>query len=389
MRVLVVTKIFPNRTKPDGATYNRQQLRDLAKTADVEVMALIPWLPGGRLAGKSSTAGIPQRDRIDGLAVSHPRVLYGPALMRPLSGALYAMSLLPHIWRYRGRTDVVLGCFAYPDGWAATALGRLLGVPVVVKVHGSDVNLLGEDPLLRSALRTTFSRAAAVVGPSQALVDRAIALGADPRTSRMIPNGTDAALFHPRDRAACRRDLGAGSDSRPWILFVGRLSIAKGALDLVEAFSEVHGRHPEARLVLIGGGQDEGRVRHYVRRHGLPVTFTGFVAPEQVPIWMGASDVVALPSHAEGTPNVVLEALASGRRVVATDVGGIPAVVTNELLGELVPARAPRALAPALCRALEREVDATEVARAAPIISWSESAARLRDVLQRAVSGSC
>ena len=142
MRILVVTKIFPNRTRPDGATYNRQQLRALATTDEIDVMATIPWLPAGSLFGRESTAAIPRRDRIDGLRVSHPRVLYGPGPARPLSGPLYTASLLPHAVRFRGDVDVVLGCFAYPDGWAAVSLARLLGVPAVVKVHGSDVNIL-------------------------------------------------------------------------------------------------------------------------------------------------------------------------------------------------------------------------------------------------------
>ncbi|MEQ9318337.1 MAG: glycosyltransferase, partial [Polyangiaceae bacterium] len=363
------------------------QLRALATMDELEVIALIPWLPAGRLFGRASTAEIPARDRIDGLAVSHPRVLYGPGPARPLSGALVAASLLPRVWRLRGAVDVVLGCFAYPDGWAATALARALGVPAVVKVHGSDVNLLGDDPLLRSSIRTTMSRTAAVVGPSQELVDRAIALGADPETSTMIPNGTDASLFHPRDREACRTALGHGADARPWILFVGRLSVRKGAVDLLEAFADVHRRHPEAQLVLVGGGDDERRLRDRVEREGLPVRFTGFLRPDEIPVWMGASDVVTLPSHAEGTPNVVLEALASGRRVVASAVGGIPAVLTDAQLGELVPARAPQTLADALCRSLERDDDPKRIAAAAPLVSWTESATRLHDVLRRAASG--
>lgn len=385
MRVLVITKIFPNRTKPSGATYNRQQLAALAATCQVEVMALIPWLPGRRLLGKAPTSAVPARDVIDGLPVHHPRVVYGPGPARPLSGALHTASLLAPVLRFRGRVDVVLGCFAYPDGWAAVALARLLGVPVVVKVHGSDVNLLGEDPLLRSALRWTFSRAAAVVGPSQALIDRAIALGAKAETSRKIANGTDANVFHPRDRATCRDQLGEGGDERPWILFVGRSTTAKGAVDLLEAFAEVHRRRPDARLVLVGDGAEAGRLRAQAARDRLPVTFVGSVHPTQIPIWMGACDVLTLPSHAEGTPNVLLEALASGRRVVASDVGGIPAVVTDALLGELVPARAPSRLAAALWRALDRDDDPERIAEAAPIISWSESATRLREVLHGAV----
>jgi glycosyltransferase involved in cell wall biosynthesis len=384
MRVLVVTKIFPNRAQPAGATYNQHQLGELSRTDHVEVMAVIPWLPGARLFGKAAPKGIPARDVIDGLDVRHPRALYAPGPSRSLSGAIYAASLLPHVARRRGDFDVVLGCFAYPDGWAAVTLSRVLGVPAVIKVHGSDVNVLGRDPLVVPLLRQAFRRAAAVVGPSQALVDRAVELGAHPRRSRMVPNGTDRNQFFPRDRDSCRRELGHGNDNRPWIVFIGRLSAAKGAVDLLEAFATVHRTEPDVRLVLVGDGVDEQMLRHDAERRGLPVIFAGSRPPEEIPLWIGASQLLALPSHNEGTPNVVLEALASGRRVVTSDVGGIPAVMHDPAFGEMVPARAPVRLASALLDVLSESYDPDALSEAAPVIDWTESAAILRAVLLEA-----
>ena len=139
MRVLVVTKIFPNRDKPDGATYNRHQLRELNRVADVEVMAVIPWLPGREQLGGPPVPDVPEHDVIDGLPVTHPKALYGPAFARPLSGMLYTASLIPHLVSRRDDFDVVMGCFGYPDGWTAVTLGRLLGLPSVIKVHNKSL----------------------------------------------------------------------------------------------------------------------------------------------------------------------------------------------------------------------------------------------------------
>jgi len=102
-------------------------------------------------------------------------------------------------------------------------------------------------------------------------------------------------------------------------------------------------------------------------------------------VWMAAADLVVLPSHVEGTPNVVLEALASGRRVVASAVGGVPDLITSKTLGALVPASDPEALADALVLALRQPYDADEVARLGARGGWAASAAALHDVLRAAL----
>jgi teichuronic acid biosynthesis glycosyltransferase TuaC len=96
--------------------------------------------------------------------------------------------------------------------------------------------------------------------------------------------------------------------------------------------------------------------------------------------------VLSLPSWNEGTPNVVLEALAAGRRVVATSVGGIPDLLSDPLLGELTPARDPASLARALGKALTTEYDPKEIAAKAPAGSWEDSASALRAVLEGVLS---
>ena len=117
-------------------------------------------------------------------------------------------------------------------------------------------------------------------------------------------------------------------------------------------------------------------------------TLLGAQPLAQIPTWLAACDVLVLPSHVEGTPNAVLEALACGRRVVASAVGGVPDLITDRALGALVPPRDPEALAAALTVALRTPYDPVEVAALGSRGSWDASAAALHAVLADAVNAS-
>jgi len=172
MLVLAVTKIFPNRSEPGAAPFNRQQFAELQRFCDVEVLATIPWFPGARWFGKWSKASrssdVPAREIIDGLSVHHPRTLFVPRLAPGWSGPLYAASLARELERYRGRASVILGSWAYPDGYAAVRLAERLGVPAVVKLHGSDINVVAKMPAPERRIRATLPRAERIVAVPRA-----------------------------------------------------------------------------------------------------------------------------------------------------------------------------------------------------------------------------
>jgi teichuronic acid biosynthesis glycosyltransferase TuaC len=387
VRVLAITKIFPNAAEPLSAPFNRQQFAALATRCELDVMATIPWFPGAGLLGRWSSAGklaaVPRREDIAGIQVSHPRTLFVPRLAHGTWGPLYAASIAPAVRRYRGKVDLVLGSWAYPDGFAAVVAARMLGVPCVVKLHGSDINVMAKLALPRRLTAWSLGAAARVVAVSRALADEVEALGVPRARIAIVMNGVDAALFHPRDRAAARQELGLPAG--PLALYVGNLKPEKGVLDLARAWDLVARALPEARLAIVGGGPARPALEAQ-----LPAGATLF-GPQPlaaIPTWLAACDVLVLPSHAEGTPNVVLEALACGRRVVASSVGGIPDLITSPTLGALVPARDPDALAAALTQALRTPYTPTEVAALGAHNGWDASAAALHAVLVAAVGAS-
>jgi glycosyltransferase involved in cell wall biosynthesis len=151
---------------------------------------------------------------------------------------------------------------------------------------------------------------------------------------------------------------------------------------LVEAASSLHPQRTNLHVYLVGEGPDRPLIESAIRAknatsyiHALPAC-----AFDDVAVWMAAADLVTLPSYMEGCPNVVLEALACGRPVVATNVGGIPEIMSDEC-GRLVPPREPVALAQALASVLGTAWDAVAIS-ARGSRSWSTVAAKLLDIFE-------
>jgi glycosyltransferase involved in cell wall biosynthesis len=215
-------------------------------------------------------------------------------------------------------------------------------------------------------------RAERVVAVSKPLAQAAIELGVEPQRIDIVPNGVDREQFRPRDRAQAKRKLGLEVDKQV-VLYVGHVTEAKGAFDLVRAFAQGGERLRAATLVFVGDGAGHGACQALATELGVQATFAGAQAHEVVPSWLDACDLLALPSWNEGMPNVVLEALASGRRVVTTRVGGIPDVVTAEI-GKLVPPRDVPALAQALEQELGKPYDPGAISAALARPDWAGSA---------------
>lgn len=383
MRVLAITPIFPNRLEPLYGPYNRQQFKCLAAAGtEMRVLCAVPYVPGAALAGvperAARLAALGKGDVIEGLETRYLRRLYLPAVGVPVAVPLYLTSLAPHHELVRW-ADVVLATWAYPDGAASVLFAHALGKPCAVKVHGSDVNVLSKRPAARAVLKRVLPRAEAMITVSRAMGDELAAMGVPRERIHLVRNGIDHALFSGHDRDEARRELGLDA-SGPVILFVGRIEPQKGIGELLEAFERVHAERPDATLVLVGDGVWRARADAARERFHGRLVVAGARPFAEIPRWMAACDIVTLPSHNEGTPNVLLEGLATGRPAVATSVGGIPDVLADPRSGIVVPPKDANALAAGLLEALRRPWSADDVRACGPA-SWDESAAALGDVL--------
>jgi teichuronic acid biosynthesis glycosyltransferase TuaC len=190
------------------------------------------------------------------------------------------------------------------------------------------------------------------------------------RPPTVLQNGIDLDAFVPGDRAVARRRLELPAEA-PIVLYVGRLDAAKGLLVLCDALARV----PAVQCVVAGSGPLEAALRARTAQPDLRgrVRVVGEVAHGDVPLWMAASDVVVLPSAAEGCPNVLREALACGRPVIATPVGDVPRLVTPDV-GQLVPTGDADALADAIALAVRTPRDPARLRARVADMTWARNA---------------
>ncbi len=385
MNLAVITNLFPSPLEPMRSTFNEQQILAMNRAAHVVgVMVPVDWrrMLGFWRSGRHAAL----RGVVDwkGIRVVYPTYFYLPRLAGWLNGVLMFLSLLPQWLRLRRqRPEAIFATWAFPDGFAAVLLGLLSGVRVVVKVHGSDVEVLEKEWLRRVLTVWALNRAVAVISVSKNLQDRLVKYGVEGRRVLLVYNGIDRERFRPLDRAMCRRELGLAGQLKV-VLYAGNLKKDKGVMDLLEAVAPLcrtHGIH----TFFIGDGPARDELESRISAHGISshVQVLGKMPHDRLPLWMNAADVLCLPSHHEGVPNVILEATACGTPVVATAVGGLPEVVTPAS-GRLVPAHDTPALQAALCDSLERTWDRDAVRAALIVNSWDDNANRIIRILDGA-----
>jgi glycosyltransferase involved in cell wall biosynthesis len=352
MKIAVVTRHFPSSSQPTAGRPAYETLRLLSRKCDVRVFFPHPAYPSWiRPQGRTYDAPDPFYSMPD-VKVSYYDYPALPMLSRPINGWMAARVLLPYVRAFA--PDLIFSYFLYPEGYAALKIGKALSIPVVAMSVGSDVHGIG-DWISVMHTRTVLRKADFLPAISEDLRRRSVAMGAPAEKTRAIVSGCDLSVFHPSDRLEARRKLDIELAAET-VVYVGSMDVKKGLRELLEAVASLRPLRPRLHLYLIGDeGPDKPLILRTIQAH-YAASYIHSVpgcAFDDVAVWMAAADLVTLPSYMEGCPNVVLEALACGRPVVATNVGGIPEIMNDEC-GCLVPPRDPAALAHALASVLDR-----------------------------------
>lgn len=346
IRVLILSHLYPRKTDPILGNFVHLQVKHLLKEGcQVRVISPVPYAPRILWTNPRRRAygQTPVFDSIEGVSVHYPRFIRAPGSW------FHGISCYTSSLSIRKRAEAIVKEFqphilhaydATPDGYVGLLLRRRYNLPLACSLLGADVNVYPSyKPLTRKLTQKVISEADQLIAVSQALKKSAEVLAQPKREIRVIYMGCDTEAFRP-DAAARERTrelLGIPPQERI-ILFVGRLVEAKGIFELIEAFSQLQSRYPKVHLVLVGDGQDRQRLEDQARQKKLDdvIHFVGARPHSEMPSWLNAADLLVLPSHNEGLPNAIVEAMACGIPVVATKVGGIPEVVEDKKSGLLI-----------------------------------------------------
>jgi glycosyltransferase involved in cell wall biosynthesis len=305
-----------------------------------------------------------------------------PGLLRQFDGwsmALASVGLMRKLKHQGAR--LIDAHFAYPDGEAATRLGRWLGLPVTITLRGTEVPH-SRNPMLRPRLARTLKAADHVFSVSDSLRRMAIELGAAPDKTEVVGNGIDTERFQPVARAAARARFGL-PDNAKVLVSVGALVERKGMQRVIDVLPALIKYHPDLHYLIVGGASPEGDNRPELTaqvarlRLGERVHFLGALPPDELKWALSASDLFVLATSNEGWANVFLEAMACGLPVITTDVGGNVEVVCREDLGIIVPFGDSTALQQALDAALNKEWDRSAILDYARANQWDKRVAQL------------
>ncbi|MBP3981838.1 MULTISPECIES: glycosyltransferase family 4 protein [unclassified Acidovorax] len=389
MKVLLFSTLYPSAVRPIHGIFVETRLRELLKTGEVEakVVAPVPWFPSKdqRFGEYAQFAATPPVEQRSGVEVHHPRYLLLPKVGMNLAPYAMALGALPTIRRLQRQGfdfDLIDAHYYYPDGAAAALLAKWIDKPFVVTARGTDLNLIPQYPFPRKLILETAAQARASIGVCQALMDKLGELGADRTKLHTLRNGVDLERFVPEDRVEARRRLGLPVEGR-YLLSVGHLIERKGHHIAIEALPHL----PGVTLLIAGAGPEEAALRDLARRVGVAdrLRWAGVVPQTELKWWYSAADVLALCSSREGWANVLLEAMACGTPVIATNIWGTPEVVSTPAAGVLMDRRDAQALAAAWVQ-LHTQLPTREATRAhAQTFSWDATTQGQLQLFQKVV----
>ena len=375
MNILVLTTLYPNNVQHRHGVFIENRVNELVKRypdAKVKVIAPVPyfpsWLPLPEYKKFSQVVTQEIRNNIE---IFHPKYLVIPKIgMNITPHFLYRTCLtsIKEIQHNGFEIDVIDAHYFYPDGVVASWVGKKINVPVMVTARGSDINVIPENKIAKKRIIQALHDVQASAAVSQALANEMVKLAPQASTPIVLRNGVDLDFFHP-DAVRPRMPFKLEADEK-LILSVGNLVELKGHHLVIEAISSLD----KVKLIIIGEGEEKQALQKLVEHLSLTerVYFTGNILQAELPGFYAAADALVLASSREGMPNVLLESLACGTPVIATNVGGSSEVITQSDMGKLLPERSAQCIAEALISLLTAGVSSKTVRCFSQVLSWEE-----------------
>ena len=387
LSLLTFSTLYPNAEQPNHGVFVENRIRHLVASGEAatEIVAPVPFFPSTWpcFGSWARYARIPSSEQRHGLTIHHPCFPVVPKLGMPVAPLLLYRATLPLLRRLMRarRIDAIDAHYMYPDGVAAVWLGQKLGLPVVVTCRGTDVNLIPRYCIPRRLIQGAIAGAAALITVSAALREAVLDLGAPADKVTVLRNGVDTRLFAPAaDRDGLRAKLRLTNLT---LISVGHLIERKGHHLVIEALQLL----PDWHALIVGDGPERHRLTGLIQSLGLSgrVRLLGARPHAELPALYGAADALVLASSREGWANVLLEAMACGTPVVATNIWGNPEVVRAPEAGVVVE-RNPAAIAEGIRGLWANRPDRAATRAYAQQFGWDETTAGQLTLFRRVVA---
>jgi len=384
MKILTFTTLYPNEAQTGHGLFVERRLRFLLELEGIEakVVAPVPWFPfnSAKFGRYAAFGRVPEKEDRHGVDIYHPRYPLIPKVGMTIAPALLAAATLPYVKKLVANGedfDLIDAHYFYPDGVAAAIIGKVLNKPVVITARGTDINLIPQYFLPRKMIAWAARHCSRIITVCEALKTELINLGADGKKIHALRNGVDLDKFYPMDREKMQSKYQL---TRPTLLSVGHLVERKGHHFVIEAMKDL----PDYELLIAGDGEERQRLQQLAvtERVADRVRFLGALTQPQLVEIYSAVDALVLASSREGWANVLLESMACGTPVIATNIWGTPEVVTTPDAGVLMNERSAAAIEKSAKKLLGSCPSREKTRRYAENFSWDETVNSIFDLFK-------
>jgi glycosyltransferase involved in cell wall biosynthesis len=392
-KLLVFSSLFPSQVRPNAGVFIRERMFRVGKYIPIIVVSPVPWFPFQEIIRYWCPQFRPQPscyEEQEGVQVYYPRFFSIPGLLKSCDGFFMAVGALPTLLKLKKKFTIIDAHFAYPDGYAATLLGKWLNKPVTITLRGTEVPL-AKIPRRKEKLLTALVYATQVFSVSDSLKQFVVSLGANGDKIQVIGNGIDVIKFQPIAKSTARAALSI-SEGAMVLVSVGALVDRKGFHRVIDLLPELVSHYPNLIYLIVGGDSPEGNIRIKLERQvevlnlKKHVRFLGAYSSDQLKVPLSAANLFVLATANEGWANVFLEAMACGLPVITTDVGGNKEVIVNSELGTVVPFADSQRLLTAISNGLDKSWNISLILKYAQNNAWDYRVKILVDNFNRITS---
>ena len=336
MKILLFSSLYPDKNNPRHGIFVEQRLQQLLRYSnviEVTVVAPSPIRPTINKILFNRAIFSSKQDTYNAINIYRPKFISIPFLGKYINPIIIFLASYYTIKKLLSESsfDLIDAHYFYPDGVAAAFIGKAFNLPVVITARGTDINVFPKYFIPRKYIQWAAKYASAIITVSEALRQKLIELKVPEYKITTLINGVDLNLFK-MNSSLTKPD--AITNINKYILMVGNLVNEKRQDLAIRSLKHLE----DISLVLVGDGPNKKKLEQLCHELGVysRVKFIGNISQKELISYYSNASLLLLLSEREGMPNVVLEALACGLYVIATNVGGVPEILTENEVGTIL-----------------------------------------------------